>query len=548
MASMPELAPPTEVVAVAAGKTDVGRRRSHNEDQILVSLELGLFAVADGMGGHQAGDVASSITAASLEAFFWEERGHDVRTEGFDDVPPGARRLVEAVLHCNREVFAKSGRSAQQGGMGSTIVAMHLVAEKRRIHIAHVGDSRCYRIRDSEIELLTRDHSMINEALRLNPGLSEDILRQLPSNVVTRALGTKENVQPDVRSERFRKGDVYLLCSDGLSGEVSDEDMLFGVLESEDLEDACDLLVAMANEAGGRDNISAVLLRIEIDDDLEEEPAPEPLKVVEPDVDVEVEVEQEDDVAAEEDEELDAWLAEPDSGDQPRARSGTLPIIDEAMLDDGEDDDDEEPVARELVAEELDDEDLADAESYDGEAEPITPPTRRSDAVEEEPGVEEPEEEEPEDEAPITEEPATPDFQLDGKSVFEAFPTADVEALRALEPPYGNEPAEQPGHWSEPPESIPPDLLLPDRTSIIQGLPVLGVGHAELEEEVPASSEERRRCLSCHHKLLPEEKFCGMCGTKVPEPVVDPSIPRCDACGTEILEETRFCVECGVRL
>jgi protein phosphatase len=147
--------------------------------------------------------------------------------------------------------------------MGSTVVALHVADDEQQLHIVHVGDSRCYRIRDGEIRQMTEDHSMINEALRLNPDLSPEILKQLPTNVVTRALGTKEDVQPDIRTEPLVPGDIYLLCSDGLSGEVADEDMLFSVLECRNLEEACELLVTMANESGGRDNISAVLLRVD---------------------------------------------------------------------------------------------------------------------------------------------------------------------------------------------------------------------------------------------------------------------------------------------
>src|SRR5687768_10475046 len=113
----PDPATKERVLAVAAGKTDVGRRRDHNEDQILVAPELGLYAVADGMGGHQAGDIASSITAAALEAFFWDEPKPGFELEGFDGIAGGATRLVKAVLHCNKEVFGKSGRSANEGGM-----------------------------------------------------------------------------------------------------------------------------------------------------------------------------------------------------------------------------------------------------------------------------------------------------------------------------------------------------------------------------------------------------------------------------------------------
>jgi len=288
MTSMPQVFSPPQLVAVAAGRTDVGRRRSHNEDQVLLVDELGLYAVADGMGGHQAGDVASSIAAASLEQFFDGDSDPAEVIATDEDLADGARRLVAAIHHCNNEVFAGSGRSATRGGMGSTIVAMYVSYQEQLVHIAHVGDSRCYRIRDNEIEQLTKDHSMINEALRLNPDLSDDILAQLPKNVVTRALGTKELVEPDVQSEDLVSGDLYLLCSDGLSGEVSDQDLLFGVLESEQPDDACELLVAMANEAGGRDNISALLVRItDIDADHHDE---QPLVVIDdtgpPDSDV----------------------------------------------------------------------------------------------------------------------------------------------------------------------------------------------------------------------------------------------------------------------
>ena len=200
MASLPQPATTTDPPFVGAGKTDVGRRRSHNEDQILVAEEIGLFAVADGMGGHQAGDVASSIASATLEEYFWTEQEIDPTLPGVEGLEGQAARLVCAVHRCNREVFSRSGRSANQGGMGSTGVALLLDPPNRELHIVHVGDSRCYRVRGGEIQLLTEDHSMINEALRLNPDLSPEILAQLPSNVVTRALGTKEDVQPDVRS------------------------------------------------------------------------------------------------------------------------------------------------------------------------------------------------------------------------------------------------------------------------------------------------------------------------------------------------------------
>lgn len=499
MASLPEAAAEEQRTASAAGKTDVGRRRDHNEDQILVSPELSLYAVADGMGGHQAGDVASSITAAALEEYFWEAQDVGDDIDGLDGLPPGAVRLVKAIHHCNREVFSRSGRSANQGGMGSTVVALHVDEEEEVLHIAHVGDSRCYRIRNGAIELITQDHSMINEALRLNPDLSEEILRQLPSNVVTRALGTKENVQPDVCTQPLVKGDLYLLCSDGLSGEVADEDLLFGVLESENLEDGCELLVAMANEAGGRDNISAVLLRVE--KGLAVPPAVDQPRLVldrrrpkaesvadeddQDDVDVNV---QEDDHL--DDADLDAWLAEPsDPGEELEAAETDVVFSEPPPPRRVEDDEEDDYLEDDLL--DGDDRELDD----DGELE---------------------------DEGQLVE----------------------PEGLSALAPPFGNEPPRLRRPSSVPPEATPEE---PDPEDQIAALPVMGIG--DLVEEPPTSTPElRRRCHHCGHRLLPEERYCGMCGTRTHDDEKDPSLPVCDACGSEIVDDTRFCVECGVRL
>jgi protein phosphatase len=517
MASPSEAATDAQRTASAAGKTDVGRRRDHNEDQVLVSHELGLYAVADGMGGHSAGDVASSIAAAALEEFFWEEQDVGDDIEGLDGLADGAVRLVKAVHHCNREVFSRSGRSANQGGMGSTVVAVHVDEEAEVIHIVHVGDSRCYRIRHEEIELMTADHSMINEALRLNPNLSDDILRQLPSNVVTRALGTKENVQPDVRTEPLCKGDLYLLCSDGLSGEVADEDLLFGVLESEDLEDGCELLVAMANEAGGRDNISAVLVRV----DKGKTPPPpgaEPRLVKSEESDVEVDVHDDDQL---DDADLDDWLAEPsDPGDEEPP----------------DEDDDEDGGSIEMG------EDVIFSD----------PPPAPDDAKES--ADEEDQQEEPE----IREEDSDLDDELDelygeddedDEVVLEVSEEeddelpSDRESLSALSPAFGNAPPRLRRPSSVPPEATPDE----EDSTEIKVLPVMGIGDSEPPPPTPA--ESRKRCHHCGHRLLPDERYCGLCGTRTREPgEVDPSYPTCDACGTEVIDDTRFCVECGVRL
>ncbi|AUX32647.1 MULTISPECIES: Stp1/IreP family PP2C-type Ser/Thr phosphatase [Sorangium] len=250
---------------VAAAVTDVGRQRKHNEDNVLVKSELGLFVVADGMGGHNAGNVASALATKSLDNFF--EATHAGSLPGpvaadEQELDPEARRVVAAIRKANHDVFVISNTYTQHQGMGSTVVAAYVSRETDRIHVGHVGDSRCYRIRHGEIEQLTKDHSLINDALALKPDLSQDELARLPKNIITRALGMKDAVKVDIRSERIEPGDAFLLCSDGLSGMVSEQQMLDVFDITQDPQEACALLIEMANEAGGTDNISALIIRI----------------------------------------------------------------------------------------------------------------------------------------------------------------------------------------------------------------------------------------------------------------------------------------------
>jgi protein phosphatase len=252
---------------VAAGVTDVGKTREINEDNILVEPDLDLFVVADGMGGHSAGDVASSMATKSIAGFFNALKhgppasdGNAVSSQGLS---PEAQSLVTAIRKANQELYSLSSTDARHKGMGSTIVALLFSREQNQVHVAHVGDSRCYRIRDGKIEQLTRDHSLVNEALALKPDLTKAQIARLPKNVITRALGMAPVVQVDIRTERLQPGDSYLLCSDGLSGLVPDEQMLEVVGMAEDTNEACELLIAFANDAGGTDNISALVVRIE---------------------------------------------------------------------------------------------------------------------------------------------------------------------------------------------------------------------------------------------------------------------------------------------
>jgi protein phosphatase len=167
------------------------------------------------------------------------------------------------VRKANADVFEISSTRVEHKGMGSTIVAMSISRDTSSVQIAHVGDSRCYRIRDGKIEQLTRDHSLIGDALAWNPNLSEEELSMLPKNIISRALGLKQAVEVDIRSDPGLPGDIYLLCSDGLCGVVKDKQILEIIQLSNDLADACDGLIALANDAGGPDNITAVAVRLE---------------------------------------------------------------------------------------------------------------------------------------------------------------------------------------------------------------------------------------------------------------------------------------------
>jgi serine/threonine protein phosphatase PrpC len=248
-----------------AGMTDTGLLREHNEDSLLLMPEYGIVAVADGMGGHRSGDVASQLAISTLADFFEIVVGHD----GTWPFPADPQRsdeenyVITGLRLANRRIFDRSLRTMADFGMGTTIVAAMYTRTADKVTIGHVGDSRCYRIRGPEITQLTRDHSLISDARHLAPWMSDEEVRQLPPNVITRALGIREDVTVDILSEDTALGDVYLLCSDGLSGLVTDEQIHEIVTGAPSLDDASRSLIERANFYGGTDNITAVLVQIE---------------------------------------------------------------------------------------------------------------------------------------------------------------------------------------------------------------------------------------------------------------------------------------------
>jgi protein phosphatase len=251
--------------AVAAGLSDVGLQREHNEDSFVVLQDYDLFVVADGMGGHRAGDVASRIATETISEFFRTTANEDVTWPfHFDtNLSEEENRLLTGIRVANRQIFERSTKSREYHGMGTTVVGAMFSPKKQRMYIGHVGDSRCYRIRGGKISLLTRDHSLINDYLLAMPDLTDEQKSELPKNVITRALGMQDHVVVDLQHDDPQPGDIYVLCSDGLSGMVTDEDIEVIVTSTDDVRDACIRLIQRANERGGEDNITAVLIKIE---------------------------------------------------------------------------------------------------------------------------------------------------------------------------------------------------------------------------------------------------------------------------------------------
>jgi serine/threonine protein phosphatase PrpC len=251
---------------IAAGLSDVGLQREHNEDSYCILSRHRLFIVADGMGGHRAGDIASRMATAEMTTFFDASSIDDEASWLGDDdarLTSDQSRLVAAVKLANQRIFQASIRNRSVQGMGTTVVGALFDRDSRKVQIVHVGDSRAYRIRSGQITQLTRDHSLLNDYLLVMPNLTDAQKQRLPSNIITRALGMHDAVAVDLYVEDVEPSDVYVLCSDGLNGMVSDDRILEIVHNAgEDIETAVKDLVAEANRNGGEDNITVVLVRI----------------------------------------------------------------------------------------------------------------------------------------------------------------------------------------------------------------------------------------------------------------------------------------------
>lgn len=245
-----------------AGMTHVGMKRTHNEDALYLLPEESLYIVADGMGGHASGEVASQMAVETVTSFFRMTTRDEEVTWPFKEeknLRYDENRLVAGIKFSNQRIFEAAAREARFKGMGTTIVTAFFT--QGGAYLGHVGDSRGYRVRDGRIEQITDDHSLLNDYIKANKLTPEEIEHFPHKNVIVRALGMKETVQVDVNRLDPKPNDYYLLCSDGLSSMIGDDRILENILSARDLESACENLIGSANAAGGTDNITVALIQ-----------------------------------------------------------------------------------------------------------------------------------------------------------------------------------------------------------------------------------------------------------------------------------------------
>lgn len=246
-----------------AKASHTGMVRSHNEDSITAEPEVGLAVLADGMGGYNAGEVASGIATALISNETKEAliRLDPHLVDRISGTLMANRLLRDVITRANTSIYQSANSQPQYAGMGTTLVVALFCDNK--LTVAHIGDSRCYRYRAGKLEQITRDHSLLQEQIDSGLLSKEAARRSQNKNLVTRAVGIEPQVEPEIHTYDVREQDIYLLCSDGLNDMVDDEDieLTLGSLGS-NLQLAAEQLVQMANDAGGRDNVSVILVRI----------------------------------------------------------------------------------------------------------------------------------------------------------------------------------------------------------------------------------------------------------------------------------------------
>ncbi len=243
-----------------AGRSDVGRVRPSNEDHFGYDERLGVFVVCDGMGGHAAGEIASQIAVDTVLSYFREHEPAIKDDAYLSDAPLGARLLADAVKKANDAILGYAGENKNASGMGTTLVAARFA--EGVFSIANVGDSRIYLFREGQLLQLTEDHSLVMEQVRRGMITLDQAKRSSAQNIITRALGTDESTLPDLGEFPAQGGDILLLTTDGVLRHVDDVEIRSILLQLPSLQAACDTLIDAANEAGGEDNSTCVLIRV----------------------------------------------------------------------------------------------------------------------------------------------------------------------------------------------------------------------------------------------------------------------------------------------
>lgn len=250
-----------------AGLTDVGMARDHNEDDFYLCPDEALCVVADGMGGHQSGEVASQMAIEEITRFYADTRNSEKPIElsywPFRKKKPSSReerRLIASMTQANQAIHTAASGNEQYRGMGTTIVAAFFFDDG--VYVAHIGDSRAYRLRDGVLKQVSEDHSLANEYIRMGILRAEDVENFPYKNVITRAVGLADSVEVETNVYDIKDQDIYLLCSDGLSDPLRDAEIQRILLEhADDLETACRELITAANRNGGPDNVTVVLAK-----------------------------------------------------------------------------------------------------------------------------------------------------------------------------------------------------------------------------------------------------------------------------------------------
>ncbi|HVZ71723.1 MAG TPA: Stp1/IreP family PP2C-type Ser/Thr phosphatase [Polyangia bacterium] len=247
-----------------AGDSNVGMKRAHNEDSFYLPESERLAIVADGMGGHASGEVASRLAVETIAGFFKATQEEQQLTWPFK-MDKGHRydvnRMITAIKLANLKIHEQAQKDPRCHGMGTTVVSALFL--DGALVVGHVGDSRLYRRREGTFEQITEDHSLLNDYIKMKHLTPEEIAAFPHKNVIVRALGMKDTVQVDVHIDTPRLGDVYIICSDGLSGMVKDEEIAEIATAERDLDAVCEKLISTANQNGGLDNVTVVAVRLE---------------------------------------------------------------------------------------------------------------------------------------------------------------------------------------------------------------------------------------------------------------------------------------------